>query len=58
MNMYRVSFSSRISGGSDNVCIMAKSEQEALEKGKPMLNTNKLVPSFLNGYGRYSVEKI
>ena len=58
MIMYRVSFCSRIAGSNDSVCVMAKSEQEALEIGKPMLNTHKLTPDFLNSYGRYSVEKV
>lgn len=58
MNMYKVSFGSRIVGSNDSVCVMAESEQAALNKGKLMLNTHKLVPDFLNKYSRYSVEKI
>lgn len=58
MKMYRVSFGSRIAGSNDSVFVMAKSEQEALEIGKPMLNTHKLIPDFLINYGRYSVEKV
>lgn len=57
MEMYRVNFCSRIAGGNDSVCIMANSEQEALKMGKPMLNTHKLTPDFLNNYGRYKVKK-
>ena len=58
MNMYRVSFRSRIVGSNDSVCVMAESEQAALNKGKTMLNTHKFIPDFLNKYSRYSVEKI
>ena len=35
-----------------------RTEVEALEKGKLMLSTHKLVPDFLNKYGRYGVEEI
>lgn len=58
MEMYKVSFGSNITGSCDYVYVMAKSEQEAREKGKSMLDTHKLVPDFLNSYGRYSVEKV
>lgn len=58
MKTYKVKFVSKIAGGSDHVFVIAESEQKALEIGKPMLNTHKLVPDFLNSYSRYSVECI
>lgn len=53
--IYKVSFGSRITGSHDHVYVVAESEKEALEKGKPMLNTHKLAPDFLNSYGRFNV---
>jgi hypothetical protein len=58
MNAYLVSFGSNIVGSHDSIVVMAKNETEALKKGKPMLNTHKLSPDFLNKYGSYSVRKL
>lgn len=58
MKMYRVSAVSKLAGGNDNVCVMAESVQMAFLIGKPMLNTHKLIPAFLNGFVRYDVEEI
>ena len=58
MKEYIVSFGSNIAGSRDHVYVMAESEMEALAKGKPMLNTHKLSPDFLNQYSRYSVREV
>ena len=55
MKLYKVAFGSRISGSQDYCYVLAESETEALDKGKEMLDTHRLVPDFLNKYGRYSV---
>lgn len=57
MKAFIVCWHHHIAGGSDHVCVMAKDEREALQKGKPMLNTHKLHPDFLNNYGMYYVYK-
>ena len=57
MKAFIVSFGSRIIGSYDYVYVMANNAQEALEKGKPMLNTNKLYPSFLSSYGCFNVRE-
>ena len=56
--LYKVSFKSRISGSSDYKYIIARSESEALKKGKILLNVRKLCNNTLNSYGRYHVERI
>ena len=58
MKEYKVYFRNNIAGSYDSTVILAENEFEAIEKGKPMLNTHKLVPDFLNKYGRYGVEEI
>ena len=58
MGIYKVSFDNNIVGGSDSTYIIADSEEEALKKGKYFINTHKLIPDFLNTYGRYNVEKV
>ena len=58
MKEYKVYFRNNIAGSYDSTIILAENEFEAIEKGKPMLNTHKLVPDFLNKYGRYGVEEI
>lgn len=58
MKTYKVCFGSNIVGSHDHVYVVANNEQEAFAKGKPMLNTHKLHPDFLNSYGRYSVYEI
>ena len=55
MKEFIVSFSSKIVGSHDYVYVVAKNADEALKIGKPMLNTRKLIPDFLNGYGRFHV---
>lgn len=54
MKIFRVSFGSNIVGSHDCVTVLAENEADALEKGKPMLNTHKLIPNFLNKFGRYN----
>ena len=56
--VYRVQFGSRIAGSADSVVVIAQSEDEAMEIAKPMLNTRKLVPDFLNRYGQYFAEEV
>lgn len=56
MNLYLVSYGSKIIGSNDFVYVIAESEKEALKIAKPMLNTHKLYPDFLNNYSRYHVE--
>lgn len=58
MKLFKVSFGSRIAGSNDFTYLLASRWEEALEKGKKMLNTHKLFPDFLNAYGRYEVEEI
>ena len=58
MKEYKVYFRNNIAGSYDSTVILAENEFEAIEKGKPMLNTHKLAPDFLNKYGRYGVEEI
>ena len=58
MKEYKVYFRNNIAGSYDSTVILAENEFEALEKGKLMLSTHKLVPDFLNKYGRYGVEEI
>lgn len=58
MKTFEVSFGSRITGSHDYVVVMAESEEEAMKIGKPMLNTHKLSPDFLNSYGRYDVVEL
>ena len=58
MRTFIVSFGNHIPGSRDSVVVLAYNSAEALEKGKIMLNTHKLVPDFLNQYSRYSVEEI
>ena len=55
MKLYKVAFGSRISGSQDYCYVLAESEKEALDKGKEMLDTHRLIPDFLNKYGMYSV---
>ena len=56
--IYRVRFGSRIAGSADSVVVIAQSEDEAMEIAKPMLNTHKLAPDFLNRYGQYFAEEV
>ena len=58
MKTFKVSFGSRIAGSHDSVVVVAENEEEAFEKGKPMLNTHKLSPDYLNNYGRYDVVEV
>lgn len=58
MKVFIVSFGSRIVGSYDYTYVMANNSQEALEKGKSMLNTNKLSPDFLNSYGCFNVREV
>jgi hypothetical protein len=58
MRLFKVSFGSHIVGSHDHVYVMADNEQMALRIAKPMLNTHKLNPDFLNQYGRYAVSKV
>lgn len=58
MKEFIVSFGSHIAGSHDYTHVMANNEQEALEKGKSMLNTHKLYPDFLNNYGHFNVREI
>ena len=58
MNLYSVSFGSNIAGSHDHVYVVAKDEHEAFMIGKPKLNTHKLVPDFLNQYGRFYISKV
>lgn len=55
MKLFLVSFGSRIAGSRDHVYVMAKDANEALTIGKPMLDTHKLTPEYLNQLGRYDV---
>lgn len=58
MKLFKVSFGSRIAGSNDFTYLMADNREEALKKGKKMLDTHKLVPDFLNTYGRYEVQEV
>jgi len=58
MKEYIVSFVSYIADSHDHVYIMAENKMEALKIGKSMLNTHKLVPDFLNKYGRFNVHEV
>lgn len=57
-NKYKVEFKSNIIGSSDIVYVFAKCADDALEKGKHLLNTHKLIPDFLNQYGRFFVVEL
>lgn len=46
MKLFEVSFGSKIVGSNDCTFLMANNANEALEMGKKMLNTHKLVPIF------------
>lgn len=50
MNLYLVSYGSKIIGSNDFGYVMAESENEALKIAKPMINTREFVPDFLNNY--------
>lgn len=58
MKLFEVSFGSKIVGSNDCTFLMANNANEALEMGKKMLNTHKLVPNFLNDYGRWNVTEV
>lgn len=53
--LYKVEFGSNIAGSKDIVYISSENETNALNEAKPLLNTHKLVPDFLNKKGRYYV---
>jgi hypothetical protein len=52
---YLVEWKSNIVGGSDCTYVSANNAQDAFYKAEPMLNRHKLVPDFLNDYGRFVV---
>ncbi len=58
MKLFEVSFGSKIVGSNDCAFLMANDANEALEMGKKILNAHKLVPSFLNDYGRWHVTEV
>ena len=58
MKLFKVTFGSRIVGSHDYTYVMAENENEALKIAKPMLNTHKLSPDFLNQYSRYNVYEV
>ena len=58
LKLFYVSFHSNMIGSYDATYVVAENEAKALERAKPMLNTKKLVPNFLNDYGRFHVNEI
>ena len=58
MKLFMVSFGSRIARSYDYVYVMAENSSDALKIAKPMLDTHKLVPDFLNEYSRYNVREV
>ena len=58
MKPFRVSFGSKIAGSTDSVIVLAENAEKAFEKARPMLDTHKLIPDFLNQYSRYMVYEI
>lgn len=58
MKPFKVSFGSKIAGSTDSVIVLAESADKAFEKARPMLNTHKLSPDFLNQYSRYNIYEI
>lgn len=53
--LFLVEWHHRIAGGSDCTYVYATNAKEAVAKATPMLNTHKLVPDFLNDYGKLIV---
>ena len=56
--LYEASWVTNIVGGSDIVYLLAENDLEAIEKAKSLLNTHKLVPNWLNNYGRLYIRVI
>lgn len=56
--LFLVEWRHRIAGGSDCTYVYATDVKDALERAKPMLDTHKLVPDFLNNYGRFVVTQV
>lgn len=49
--LYLVEYVTSIIAGRDHVYVLANNEEEAKKLGEPMLNKNKIHPSYLNdGY--------
>lgn len=58
LKLYRVSLGGNIIGSQNGVIVMASDHEEALNLGKPQLNTNGLIYSFLDKRGKYKVTEI
>ena len=58
LKMYFVEFGSRIPGSYDYTYVMASDPETALKLAKPMLETNRLFPDFLNKFGKFTVTEL
>jgi hypothetical protein len=56
--LFLVKWHHRIAGGSDYTYVYATDEENAAAKAELVLNRHKLVPDFLNSYGRLVVMEV